>query len=256
VGPGGRGRARPGRLVRHEAVTTRGPLRLEIFPDADAVALHAARLVAAAARDAVTARGGFTLAVSGGRTPWALLRALATEDVPWAAVSLFQVDERVAPEGDPDRTWTHVRASLLDRVPLPAAQAHPMDVCDPDLTAAAARYAATLAATAGSPPALDLVLLGLGDDGHTASLVPGDPVLDVRDADVAATGSYREHRRLTLTFPALDRARRVLWIVTGPEKAPMLRRLLDADATIPAGRVRPDRACVLADAAAARDVTR
>lgn len=226
-------------------------MELEVLPDVGAVAARTASLVAAAARDAVTARDRFTFAVSGGRTPWAALRALADEDVPWRAVSLFQVDERVAPDGDPDRNWTHVRANLLAHVPLPPAQAHPMDVLAADLTAAAARYAATLAAVAGRPPALDLVLLGLGDDGHTASLVPGDPVLDERRTDVAPTGAYRGRRRLTLTFPTLHRARRVLWVVTGAEKAPMLRRLLLGDATIPAGRVRTDRARVLADAAAA-----
>jgi len=222
----------------------------EILPDADAVAVRAARLVAAEARAAVAARGRFSLAVSGGRTPWALLRALAAEDVPWAAVSVFQVDERAAPEGHPDRNWTHVRANLLDRVPVPPGQAHPMEVLDPDRAAAAARYAEALAGAAGRPPVLDLVLLGLGSDGHTASLVPGDPVLEARD-DVACTGPYQGRTRMTLTLPTLDRARRVLWIVTGAEKAPMLRRLIDRDASIPAGRVAADRALILADAAAA-----
>lgn len=225
-------------------------MELEVLPDADAVAARAARLVAAEAREAVVARGRFALAVSGGRTPWALLRALAAEDVPWAAVSVFQVDERVAPEGHPDRSWTHVRANLLDRVPIPPDQAHPMDVLDPDLASAAGRYAEALAGVAGRPPVLDFVLLGLGTDGHTASLVPGDPVLDARD-DVACAGAYQGRVRMTLTFPTLDRARRLLFVVTGAEKAPMLRRLLDRDASIPAGRVRGDRALVLADPAAA-----
>ncbi len=232
-----------------------GTVKLEVLPDADAVAMRAARFVAAEARAAVAARGRFSLAVSGGRAPWALLRALATEDVPWAAVSVFQVDERVAPDGHPDRNWTHVRSNLLDRVALPPAQAHPMDVRDPDVAGAAARYAEALAAVAGRPPVLDLVLLGLGSDGHTASLVPGDPVLEARD-DVAPTGPYQGRARMTITLPALDRARRVLWIVTGAEKAPMLRRLLDRDASIPAGRVRADRALVLADAAAAAQAPR
>ena len=231
-------------------------MELEVLPDADAVAARAASFVATEAQAAVEARGRFTLAVSGGRTPWAMLRRLATEDVPWHAVSVVQVDERVAPDGDPDRNWTHVRASLLDHVSLPAAQAHPMDVNGADIAAAAARYATILAATAGRPPVLDLVLLGLGDDGHTASLVPGDPALDVRDADVAATGVYRGRRRLTLTFPALSRARRLVWLVTGAEKAPMLRRLLHGDPSIPAGRVRRERAVVLADANATADRTR
>jgi len=230
-------------------------VELEVLPDADAVAARAARVVAAEARAAVAARGRFVLALSGGRTPWALLRAFATEDVPWAAVSVFQVDERVAPDGHPDRNWTHVRANLLDRVPLPPGQAHPMDVLDPDLPAAALRYAEALAVVAGRPPVLDLALLGLGTDGHTASLVPGDPVLHAR-GDVACAGAYQGRARMTLTFPTLDRARRLLFVVTGAEKAPMLRRLLDRDASIPAGRVRADRALVLADAAAASQAPR
>src|SRR5205823_3468838 len=118
-----------------------------------------------------------------------------------------------------------------------------------DLDGAAARYAATLMTAAGAPPTLDLVHLGLGADGHTASLVPGDPVLEITDRDVAVTGVYRGRRRLTLTYPVLDRARRILWLVAGADKAPMLRRLRDGDSTIPAGRVRSDRAVVVADAA-------
>jgi 6-phosphogluconolactonase/glucosamine-6-phosphate isomerase/deaminase len=121
-----------------------------------------------------------------------------------------------------------------------------------NLEAAAAEYAVTLRDLAGTPPVLDLVHLGLGPDGHTASLVPGDPVLGVTTADVAVTGAYQGRRRMTLTYPALDRARSVLWLVTGADKTEMLRRLRDGDPTIPAGRVRSDRATVLADAAAAR----
>jgi 6-phosphogluconolactonase len=179
-----------------------------------------------------------------------MLRALAEEDVPWGAVHLFQVDERVAPAGDPDRNLTHLRESI-GAVALPPDQLHAMPVEDADLEAAAARYAAALRTVAGDPPALDVVHLGLGSDGHTASLVPGDPVLEVAGADVALSGPYRGCRRMTLTYPALDRARTVLWIVTGAEKAPMLRRLQAGDRSIPAGRVGADRALVLADAAAA-----
>ena len=98
---------------------------------------------------------------------------------------------------------------------------------------------------------LDLVHLGLGADGHTASLVPGDPVLDVKDRDVALTGIYRGARRMTLTYPIINRSRRILWVVTGSEKMEMLLRLRNMDATIPAGRIRQDRAVVLADRSAA-----
>jgi len=227
-------------------------MKLEILADDDAVARAAAAFVAGEARAAVAARGRFALAVSGGRTPWAMLRALAaTANVPWASVHLFQVDERIAPAGDADRNLTHLEESLLDRAPLRPEQMHAMPVELPDPAVAAARYAATLREFVGAPPVLDLVHLGLGPDGHTASLVPGDPVLAVTDADVAVTGAYQGRRRMTLTYPVIDRARRVLWLVSGAEKAPMLARLRKADPGIPAGRVRQDAALVLTDRAAA-----
>ncbi len=227
-------------------------MELEILPDADAVARRAAERVAAEARAAVAGRGCFTLAVSGGTTPSKMLRALVDEEVPWQEVHLFQVDERVAPAGDPDRNLIHLRESLLDHAPLPEAQVHPMPVEEVDLEAATLRFARTLEEVAGDPVVLDLVHLGLGPDGHTASLVPDDPVLDVDDADVAVTeAAYQGRRRMTVTFPLLDRARRILWVVTGASKVDALARLREADATIPAGRVRQDRAVVLADRAAA-----
>jgi 6-phosphogluconolactonase len=226
-------------------------MKIDVLPDADTVAREAAKLIAAEARSAVLARGRFLLAVSGGHTPWLMLRALAGEPVPWAEVHLVQVDERVAPAGDPDRNFTHMQESLLTRVPLRAEHVHAMPVEAPDLEAAAAGYAQLLREVAGSPPVLDLVHLGLGPDGHTASLVPGDPVLDVTDADVALTGVYQGRRRMTLTYPAINRARRILWLVTGAEKAAPLVRLSAADASIPAGRVRQEQAQVLADREAA-----
>jgi 6-phosphogluconolactonase len=226
-------------------------MKIKVLEDADAVARAAAALVAADARTAVAARGRFVFAVSGGHTPWAMLRALAAEDVPWAAVHIVQVDERVAPAGDPDRNLTHLQASLLSHVPLPPGQIHAMPVNDPDLPAAAARYAQTLRGVAGTPPVLDLAHVGLGPDGHTASLVPGDSVLNVTDADVALAGPYQGRRRMTLTYLMLNRSRRILWLVTGADKADMLPRLRDGDSSIPAGRVSQDRATVLSDRAAA-----
>jgi 6-phosphogluconolactonase len=225
-------------------------MKLEVLADAEAAARRAAELVAAEARAAVEASGRFALAVSGGHTPWRMLRRLADEDVPWKAVHLFQVDERVAPAGHPDRNLTQIGESLRG-VALPPGHLHAMPVEEPDLEAAAARYARELEAVAGAPPVLDLVHLGLGPDGHTASLVPNDPVLAVANADVALCGVYQGRRRMTLTFAMLDRSRRVLWLVTGGEKAGMLARLRSGDASIPAGRVRRDRALVLADRAAA-----
>ena len=226
-------------------------MKIEIFADADAVAREAAAIIAAEARAAVAERGRFVMAVSGGHTPWVMLSALAGEEVPWANVHLAQVDERVAPAGHPDRNLTHLRESLLEHAQLPPGQVYAMPVESTDLDAAAKEYAATLTQIAGSPPVLDLVHLGLGPDGHTASLVPGDAVLQVNDADVAATGIYQGRRRLTLTYPTLNRARRILWLVTGSDKVGMLVRLREADPSIPAGRVNAERALLLADHAAA-----
>ncbi|HEY1786445.1 MAG TPA: 6-phosphogluconolactonase [Pirellulales bacterium] len=226
-------------------------MKIQVFPDADIVAQAAASLVAEAARNAVAERGRFVMAVSGGKTPWQMLRALAHEIVPWSSVHVFQVDERVAPPGDPDRNLTHLRESLLSHAPLPESQIYPMPVEDSDLPAAAARYATTLLGVAGLPAILDLIHLGLGPDGHTASLVPGDPVLEVDDFDVALTGVYQGRRRMTLTYPVLNRARQVLWLATGASKSDMLVRLVDSDPTIPAGRVNREHANLLADEAAA-----
>lgn len=226
-------------------------MKLEILADADAVAHAAAASIAADARQAVAARGRFLMAVSGGHTPWAMLRELASQDVPWKDVHVFQVDERVAPAGDPDRNLTHLRASLLEHAPLSPDHIYAMPVEMPDLEAAAKQYARTLEQIAGTPPVLDLAHLGLGPDGHTASLVPGDPVLSVTDADVALTGVYQERRRMTLTYPVLNRSRKILWLVTGSDKVPMFPRLRDGDTSIPAGRIARDQALLLADRAAA-----
>ena len=226
-------------------------MKLEVYSNADAVAQKAAALVAAEARAAVAARGAFVMAVSGGHTPWQMLRALAGEDVPWDAVRVVQVDERVAPTGDPDRNLTHLHESLVEHAPLRPERIHAMPVESSNLQAACEEYALTLRTIAGSPPVLDLIHLGLGPDGHTASLVPGDAVLEIKDADVALTGLYQGRRRMTLTYPILSRSRRILWLVTGSEKAGMLARLRAGDAQIPAGRVRADHALVLADRAAA-----
>ena len=226
-------------------------MNVEILIDADAVARKAAEIIAAEARATVAERGRFIMAVSGGHTPWKMLRALANEKVPWEGVRVVQVDERVAPAGDPDRNLSHLRESLLEHAPLRAEQVLAMPVELPDLDAAAIRYGITLKKIAGSPPVLDLVHLGLGPDGHTASLVPGDPVLNVTDSDVALSGVYQRRRRMTLTYPILNRARHVLWVVTGSDKVDALARLREGDTSIPAGKIRRDQAVVLADEAAA-----
>jgi 6-phosphogluconolactonase len=179
-----------------------------------------------------------------------MLGILATTDFPWESAHFIQVDERVAPAGHADRNLTHLQESLA-QAPVRSEQIHAMEVESPDLEAAARRYSGVLESLAGRPPVLDLVHLGLGPDGHTASLVPGDPVLQVTDQDVALAGPYQERRRMTLTYPVINRARGIVWVVTGPDKAEMLRRLRAHDQSIPAGRVNPEQALVLADRAAA-----
>jgi 6-phosphogluconolactonase len=226
-------------------------MKVQTLSDAESVARAAAAFTAAEARAAVSARGRFLVAFSGGHTPWQMLRALAGETMPWAEVHVVQVDERVAPAGDNDRNLTHLQESLLAHCPLRPEQLHAMPVESNDLEAARTSYALTLQEIAGSPPVLDLAHLGLGPDGHTASLVPGDRVLDVTDADVALTGVYQGRRRMTLTYPMLNRSRRIAWLVTGHEKAEMLARLCRADQSIPAGRISQEQALVLADREAA-----
>src|ERR1700691_3601451 len=223
-------------------------MKIEVFADEEATARAAAKNIAAEAVAAVAGRGRFVMAVSGGRTPWIMLRALAKEDLPWKYVHIAQVDERVAPAGHPDRNLTHLRESLLsDNSPIPPEQIHAMPVDSLNLEGAARPYGALLSDLAGSPRTLDLVHLGLGPDGHTASLVPGDPVLDVTDRLVAVTGPYQDHRRMTLTYPALARADQVLWLVSGSDKREALAALLAGDVSIPAGRVEAERSLVMAD---------
>jgi 6-phosphogluconolactonase len=226
-------------------------MKIDVLADADSVAREAAAIIAREARASVAARGHFIMALSGGRTPWMMLRALSNQDMPWEKVHVVQVDERVAPAGHPDRNLTHLSDSLLTHATLPMDHIYAMPVEASDLEAAAARYAETLQEIAGSPSVLDLVHLGLGPDGHTASLIPGDPVLKVEEADVALTGSYQGRRRMTLTYPILNRSRCVLWLVTGSEKAHMLARLREGDLSIPAGLVHREQAIILADRAAA-----
>jgi 6-phosphogluconolactonase len=226
-------------------------MKIEVLPNAEVVAQKAAEFIAAEARTAVAARGRFVIAVSGGHTPWVMLHHLASEDVPWKQMYVVQVDERVAPPGDPDRNLTHLRETLLQHAPMPPENIYPMPVEATDLEAAAKQYAATLAELAGSPPVLDLAHLGMGPDGHTASLVPGDAVLRVTDADVAITSVYMGRRRMTLTYPILNRSRRILFLVTGKEKANMLPKLLAADPSIPSGHILQGDAVILADRDAA-----
>jgi 6-phosphogluconolactonase len=223
-------------------------VRVEVADDVAGVARHGAADIGGAAREAVGARGWCAIAVSGGRTPWAMFAALADEEIPWSSVDVWQVDERVAPRGDDDRGLTHLETTLPGSA---QARLHPIPVDDVDpadeeaLAATAAAYARTL------PPRFDLIHLGLGDDGHTASLVPGDPALEVRDRDAAVVGAYQGRRRITVTLPVLDRARRILWIVTGTDKSGPLAKLLARDPSIPASLVAaPDQLAIVDRSAA------
>jgi 6-phosphogluconolactonase len=211
-------------------------LPLEVAADPMTAARRVGAIVAAHAREAAEDRGRFSMALS--KAPRAMLEAIVAGEPPWEAVDVFQVDERVAPAGEPARNLT-----LLLEV-LPGDRVHPMPVEDPDLDEAARRYAEEL------PFPLDLVHLGLGADGHTASLLPGDPVLDVRDQLVAITGKYEGYGRMTLSYSALDAAREIVWLVTGEAKREVLARLLAGDTSMPAGRVLNPQQLVVADEAA------
>ena len=227
-------------------------LPIHVGADADEAAAQAARMIAATLRDAISERGRATVAFSGGTTPWAMLRVLSTAKVAWELVDVFQVDERVAPAGDADRNSTHIESTLVRLAPVPKRRWHPIPVEEPDPAGAARRYERALRQSDGAAAGvLDVVHLGLGDDGHTASLVPGDPVLGVTDRLVAPTGIYAGHRRVTLTYPAINAARSIVWLTAGAGKGEMLRRLVAGDPTIPAGRVLQDRAVVVCDEAAA-----
>ncbi|HEX2706480.1 MAG TPA: 6-phosphogluconolactonase [Solirubrobacterales bacterium] len=219
-------------------------VELEVLADERAAARRAAELIAAEGAAAVREHGSFGFAMSGGRSPWAMLAVLGElEEMPWSQTSLFQVDERLASPGSEDRNLTHMVLGLsMDH----QSALRPMPVTQRDPDAAAREYEASL------PERLDLVHLGLGPDGHTASLVPGDSVLEVSDRRVALTETaYQGHRRMTLTYPALIAARRVLWLVTGAEKCDQLAKLVAGDRSIPAGRVENAEMIVVADQAAA-----
>ena len=227
-------------------------LKIEISRTSDDVADAAAAHIAGRARAAVSGHGTFCIALSGGRTPWKMLERLIALDVPWAGVHVFQTDEREAPDGDPDRNATRL-AAVLGESGLPDANLHLMPVAGGELHQACDTYAQAIARH-GRSGRLDIVHLGLGEDGHTASLVPGDRALGVADRDVTVAGPYQGRWRMTLTRPAIDRATERIWVVTGAAKATMLARLCAGDETIPAGRVIRGDSIVFADEAAAANI--
>ncbi|MEE9414558.1 MAG: 6-phosphogluconolactonase [Acidimicrobiales bacterium] len=219
-------------------------MKLEILDNGEALAGRAVQYVVEQASRRIAAAGVFSFAVSGGSTPRRMIELLAEcRDIDWGRVNLFQVDERVAPDGDPSRNLGMLQP-LLEAVELGGF--YPMPVEASNLENAASAYAESLGCVVGTPAVLDLIQLGLGEDGHTASLIPDDPVLDVVDSDVALTGEYQGHRRMTLTWPVLDRARSQLWLVSGITKRDALQRKLADDPTIPATLATNKRAKVLA----------
>lgn len=224
---------------------------MTVAPDTAAVARQAAAGIAARCETAIRERGCALIAVSGGTTPWRMLAELSTLPLRWESIFVAQVDERVAPRGDPRRNLTRLEQVLVREGPLPAGQLLPMPVEEPDLEAAARSYQAALESVAGVPAVLDLAQLGLGTDGHTASLLPGDAALEIQDRDVAITAPYQGLRRMTLTVPALARARELLWLVTGTAKSEVLRSLLSGIGDIPALRLPTRRAMLYADPEAA-----
>ena len=220
---------------------------VQVFANAEGAASAAADAIEGAASAALAERGRFRLAVSGGSTPAPMFERLATMPIDWGRVELFQVDERIVPDDDPDRNWGDLLRSLVDRVDIPVRNLSPMPV-----TRGSASSIATRSERCGEPPVLDLVHLGLGDDGHTASWPPGDPVTDIDDWDVASVGPFRGHERVTLTVPAVNRARQIIFLASGAGKRYALARLQAGDTTIPAAHVRNDETVtVFTDSAAA-----
>ena len=226
-------------------------MQICVHDDAKGAAAYAAKHIAEAARRAVLERGSGSLALSGGSTPGPTQSVLASENIPWASVHIFQVDERAVPINSPQRNFANIRNILLSRAPIPEENVHPMPVDTADLDAGAKAYERELTNVLGSPAVFDLVHLGLGADGHTASLVPGDASAARQTCDVTVSVPYEGTRRMTLTYPILNRARTILWLVLGQDKAEMLQRLIASDTSIPAGRIESSRAIVIADKAAA-----
>jgi 6-phosphogluconolactonase len=225
-------------------------MKTEIFPQAAQVAARTADYLEQEIRDALTHQKSFSLAISGGRTPWEMLKILSKADLPWQRINLFQVDERVAPDGHPDRNLTQLFQAISGTAMVTQLRIFPMPVLAEDLEEGCRDYIKVLdEVTEGK--GLDIIHLGLGIDGHTASLVPGDGVMEVQDRLVACTqNTYQGRIRMTLTYPLLNGAKQLLWIVTGNEKQEMVQRLLKQDPSIPAGKIRQENALLMVDKAA------
>jgi 6-phosphogluconolactonase/glucosamine-6-phosphate isomerase/deaminase len=217
--------------VRHE---------LQIFDDVDSLARGAAAYVLERSQAMTSGSSSFSFAVSGGKSPWLMLAELTKESLDWDRTVIYQVDERVAPQGDDSRNLTHLEECLAST----PVEIQAMGVNDSDLDAAAASYASLL------PTRFNLIHLGIGPDGHCASLIPNDPILNVSDRLVTLSGLYQGTRRMTLTYPALARGDQLLWLVSGADKQEALAKLLDGDTSIPAGSVEADASLIMADRSA------
>jgi 6-phosphogluconolactonase len=218
---------------------------IEVLPDSAALARHVAEWMTAAA---LAATGPFRVSLSGGSTPKALYGLLASDEFrgrfPWQRVSWYWGDERFVPHDDPESNYRMTREAMLAKAPVPPENIHPVPA-DGTPDDAAQRYERTLqeayGATALDParPLFDVTLLGLGPDGHTASLLPGDPVLEERKRWVAVVAHGRPEVRITMTYPAIESSRRVAFLVAGRDKASILRAIRAGDSQVPAARVRP-----------------
>lgn len=220
---------------------------IEILPDRDSVAEYGAKWIAELARETLLTQKNFSLALSGGKTPWQMLRRLAAEELPWGKIHLFQTDERVLPKNHSERNLTQLQ-EIFSRA---ASRLHPMPVGAGDLERACASYTKEIQRYAGQPPVLDLIHLGLGEDGHTASLFSGDALLAESKRDVGLSDEALRPRRMTLTLPAINRAKQALWVITGKEKSVAFQKLLRGDPSIPASRIACAKIFLLVDEDAA-----
>ena len=231
-------------------------MTLEIFNNSDEVAEKAAQYIEEKMRTAILTKGSFTMAISGGKTPWQMLKILSKAKLRWEKVFLFQVDERVAPDGNEERNLTQLFKSIEGSGIMTRINVFPMHVISENLAEETKAYSEVIQRVTENGE-LDLIHLGMGADGHTASLIPGDSVCEVADADIAMTADpYQGRMRMTITYPLINRAKEVLWLVTGEEKAEMLQRLLQQDPSIPAGKVNPTNATIFADQAAAKNLAK
>src|ERR1700674_908005 len=221
------------------------PGRIEVLPDPLSLAHHVAEWMTAAA---LAAKGDFRVSLSGGSTPKTLFGLLASDEFrgrfPWSRVSWYWGDERFVPYDHPDSNYRMTREAMLAKAPVPREKIHPVPT-DGSPEDAARRYERTLQESYGATtldparPLFDITLLGLGTDGHTASLLPGEPVLNERQRWVAAVSHARPEVRITMTFPVIDSSRCVAFLVAGSEKTAMFNAIRAGGSDVPAARVKP-----------------